>query len=305
MGYLNNNSKNHESNLRKKVALYVSEVDSAVSSRTGVKRRNKALVERQISMGFDLPDRIDQGLNVSTPGNSLKEFLDLISQTVPEGDIYIFGGMLRDLTLFGVTGFTSDIDIVVDGDWDLAYPKLMKLGAIKNKFGGLRLCHGKVPIDIWLAKETWAVRNGYVSYGGVASLVETTVINWDAILMNWRTKSFIYRDNYFEDIDNRYIDIVLEYNPNPLGMFVRILRYILLKDARSISFSVAKYLYKSANRYSYEDVREAEFSSYGASCIHKKIYETFKERTLRVNEVGNEKSISVEAVRNPTNCLIV
>ena len=54
--------------------------------------------------------------------------------------------------------------------------------------------------------------------------------------MNWDTKQFIHKKEYFDDLINRHLEIVLEFNPNPLGMFVRVLRHLIQKNAESISF---------------------------------------------------------------------
>lgn len=293
---------NDVANLRKKVNQYFNETNQNIDEAVAVKRQKHNVGQIDLALP-GLPPRCNDK-PIVTPFNNLREFMEFMTSTLPAGDIYIFGGMLRDFALFGKSGFNSDIDIVVDGSWDVAYPTLLKLGAKRNKFGGLRFEHGKIPIDIWLAKDTWAVRNGYVKYDGILSLLETTFINWDSILMNWRTKSFFYRKDYFEDINARYMDVVLEYNPNPLGMFVRILRYIILKEAQRVSFAVSKYLSKSANIYSYDAVRSAELSSYGECCVHQKIYEAFKQCSLSINPADTEQGIWVGAIRNPTKCLI-
>lgn len=258
----------------------------------------------QLALGLcDVPVR-ENALEISTPSNSLGEFLDVIGCTVPEGDLYLFGGVLRDLALFGEKGFASDIDIVVDGDWDLIRQKLLKLGAKENKFGGLRLMHNELPIDIWLAKQTWAIRNEFVAYRGIVSLLDTTVLNWDAILMNWRTKGFLYRRDYFSDLNNGYMDIVLERNLNPLGMLVRILRHIIQKDANSISYQVLKYAYSSSHKYTYEEIVEAEYASYGDSYIHMHMYNMFRTQSFTIDDCSNADGICVSGAKRLSQSLI-
>ncbi len=128
----------------------------------------------------------------------IAEFLDFITAALPDGDVYLFGGVLRDLALLGNKGFDSDIDLVVEGNWHDCARYLESYGAAKNKFGGFRLSVDGWPIDIWNARETWAIKQGLVEYRSIFSLTETTVLNWDAILMNWRTRLFIHRPNYLE-----------------------------------------------------------------------------------------------------------
>jgi hypothetical protein len=115
-----------------------------------------------------------------------------------------------------------------------------------------------------------------VSYKGIASLTETTVLNWDAILMNWRTRRFVHRKNYFEVINARLLDIVLEKNPNPLGMAVRVFRHLSLKDARKITPSAARYLAESAKTYSFEKIRNEEIRSYRNNVIEPALHRFFE-----------------------------
>lgn len=210
------------------------------------------------------------------PASNAAEFLDFLVDATPDGEVYLFGGLLRDLALFGRKGFNSDIDIVVAGGWTNLVPYLEQLGARKNKFGGYRLTVGDWPIDIWNARETWAIKQGLVVYTGIASLTETTVLNWDAILMNWRTKRFVYRENYFEDIISRVLDVVLMENPNPKGMAVRVFRHLCHKDARKISVRAIQYLSKCTESYSFEELHSAEVASYSAPVIDKNIYKLFE-----------------------------
>jgi hypothetical protein len=284
-------------NLRKRVARYLNNKRDFV-----VRPINKSKISKK-QLGFEefnVKDRVEA---IETPQSSITSFLDLISQTVPEGDLYLFGGILRDLALFGSRGFSSDIDLVVEGDWSLIVPRLEKLGAKKNKFGGMRVYHNDIPLDIWLANETWAIKAGHVEYKDVKSLLNTTVLNWDAILMNWRTKSFFCRANYFEDINARYMDVVLENNPNPLGMLVRVLRHILLKDAQSLSEPLIRYLNNAVKTYAYKEIKESEISSYGKNLIHESQYSYFKEKTFYFERIKNNGHHTIENIKNPTSSI--
>jgi len=224
---------------------------------------------------LDLPPINDES-ETDYPSKSISGFLDFITDVMPDGDVYLFGGILRDMALFGKRGFNSDIDLVVEGHWPQFALYLDSLKAEKNKFGGYRLMVGGWPVDIWNAKETWAIKQGLVPYKGIASLTETTVMNWDAILMNWRTRNFICRKNYFEEIKSRALDIVLEKNPSPLGMAVRVFRHLCLKDAKKITPFAARYLANSTKNYSFEEIKNAEIKSYGNTVIKSAIYRFFE-----------------------------
>lgn len=231
---------------------------------------------------LDLPDLSEQEYRDSTPGRSVGEFIGFLSDAVPDGNIYLFGGMLRDIALMGVLGFSSDIDLVVDGSWDACVGYLELRGARKNKFGGYRLVIAGWPVDIWDAKETWAIKQGHVAYNGISSLTDTTVLNWDAILMNWRTKNIVARNGYLADLGDRRLDVVLKENPNPLGMAVRVFRHLCLKDARQITPQAAEYLSDCTGRYSYGELVASELASYRSSVIEIAIYKLFE--SVRVSE---------------------
>ena len=170
----------------------------------------------------------------------------------------MFGGVLRELAMFGRRGFRSDIDIVVDGDWEQVERYLQCIAAKQNRFGGYRLDIGTWPVDIWAARDTWAIRQGLVRFQGIESLLGTTILNWDAILMDWRTKQIICGSTYFRDIRERIMDIVLEENPNPLGAAVRAFRHFCMKDAQRITCSAARYLSSVAKKYTPSRIREWE-----------------------------------------------
>lgn len=224
----------------------------------------------QLDLG--LPELLSCERGGVHPKENLSDFVWRISEAASGGDVYLFGGVLRDLALLGRSGFQSDIDLVVDGGWKRCSSILESLGAQRNKFGGYRLEVSGWPIDVWCAQETWAVRRGIVEYKGVSSLTETTVLNWDAILMNWRTKEFVCRENYLEDLKGRLLDLVLEQNPNPLGTAVRVFRHLCSKDARGMTPAVADYLAECAFKYSFSDVHKYELKSYGSALVDPAVF---------------------------------
>jgi len=253
-----------------------------------------------LPLAMDTPDIL--GDEIVHPTKSIGEFLDFLTDSVPFGEVYLFGGVLRDLALLGRRGFNSDIDLVVEGHWSHCVAYLRSLGATQNKFGGFRLSVAGWPVDIWNAQETWAIRNGYVEYRGIASLTETTVLNWDAVLMDWRTKSFVSQPAYLEEIHDRILDVVLIPNPNPLGMAVRVFRHLCLKDARKITSRAAVYLADATESYTFDQIRNEEIRSYGAAVIQKPIYDLFHLVMLEEGvTIGERYGIATEALRRELN----
>ena len=223
-----------------------------------------------------LPVR-DERNGVNTPLSSIWEFLGFACDTLPTRNLYLFGGVLRDLALYGSEGFSSDIDLVVDDDWSHLVKYLTSRGgATRNRFGGLRLHVNGQPVDIWNARETWAIREGLVQYRSIESLTETTILNWDAILLNWSTQQVICRRNYFRQIQKGLLDVVLVQNPNPLGAAVRAFRHFCLKDAKILTVDAARYLGNVARRFSVDDVVQSEMRSYCNSVIDPSVLIFFR-----------------------------
>ena len=226
---------------------------------------------------FESPSVLDGDEFITTPTSSISEFLGYMSGALPTGDLYLFGGVLRDLALCGRENFNSDIDIVVDDDdWAHLVRYLRSRGVAQNRFGGFRLKVDGWPVDIWTARETWAVREGLVRYRGIESLTGTTILNWDAILMNWRTQQIICNSDYFHQIRNRVMDIVLIENPNPLGAAVRAFRHLCLKDAKKLTIRAAKYLADAAQKYPDEIIIKSEIDGYRNSIIDPTILRFFR-----------------------------
>lgn len=258
-----------------KRARPISSVDS-LRSRVGrllEKRVSRSCSEAQFGIGFE--SAVEESM-VFLPYDSVSDFLSFLASLNPKGEVYLFGGLIRDVALYGKRGFGSDIDVVVDGDWSVISNYLYEKGARLNKFGGFRLVFDGWPIDVWSAEETWAIKHGCVEYRGISSLVDTTILNWDSILMNWRTKNFIHPVHYFPQLVGRHLEVVLEENPNPVGMAVRVFRHLCSKDASKVGPKALSYLSAVAKTYSLEDLQKNEIRSYGSILIEPSIYTLFQ-----------------------------
>lgn len=227
-------------------------------------------------LSLELPETFREEDFVKVPTSSIVDFLQFLIDSLPDGDVYLFGGVLRDLALLGSKGFSSDVDVVVEGEWKASATYLEHLGAVKNKFGGYRLEVAGWKVDVWNAKETWAIKQGLIPYQGIASLTQTTVLNWDAVLMNWRTRAIIFREGYLDQIQSRILDVVLEQNPDPLGMAVRVFRHLCLKDAKSVTPKALSYLANCTAAYHFSDLVSREIQSYGKSVIEEPMYRFFQ-----------------------------
>ncbi len=157
------------------------------------------------------------------------------------GETAIFGGMLRDLLLYGEEGFKSDTDLVVAGDSEALQRALLKFAPTRTAYGGYRLMHKHSKIDIWCLKDTWAFQNGLVTGSGLEDLLKTTFFNWDAVAYVMGKKQLLLGENYFESIKERMLDINLEPNPNPIGTVKRAFSRVS-KDSATLSPRLVDYV---------------------------------------------------------------
>ncbi len=100
--------------------------------------------------------------------------------------------------------------------------------------------------------------------------------------MNWRTRNFICGSGYLDALKVRLLDVILEQNPNPLGMAVRVFRHLNIRDAKRVTPTAAEYLANCTSRYSYDEIRNSEIRSYGNSVIEAATYKFFER--LKKNE---------------------
>lgn len=182
--------------------------------------------------------------------------------------------MIRDIGLFPVENFNSDIDLVFSGSKKELHNALSVFGNMEpqeNKFGGLRLKLAEWDIDIWSIEDTWAFDNNYVAYNDVNDLLETTFMSWDSALYNIRTKKIIKRDNYFDNLSKRHLDLVLEKTPNEIGSFVRLASTILNKDVKTVSSKVISLLDLYSSKFSTFEVLEYERESFCKKSLTKSL----------------------------------
>src|SRR3990172_2691939 len=72
--------------------------------------------------------------------NSRGEVAEFLESIKPLGDVAIFGGMLRDISLAGSRAFNSDVDIVIRTDDSKALEAILSsYSSTINSFGGYRL----------------------------------------------------------------------------------------------------------------------------------------------------------------------
>ncbi|MFN0263371.1 hypothetical protein ACKTEK_05765 [Tepidamorphus sp. 3E244] len=192
--------------------------------------------------------------------SAVARFIDEVSDCA---DVFVFGGALRDISLFGSPGFSSDVDTVVQVHDAEALVGLMgRYQAVRNRFGGHRVRFGRWNFDVWEVSRTWAFAEGVVEAHSPLSLLETTFFNWDAILYDWRSGSLHHGENYFPDLSNKYLELVLQDNPNAVGALVRSLRTICSSDEIQTGPRLSAFVVGGLEDISNEEILSHEASSF-------------------------------------------
>lgn len=220
-----------------------------------------------VSNTQQLEQRINHFFTLSDEHQKARGMLNALANSCPT---WIFGGMVRDVALFGPGGFSSDIDIVVNLPLTDLVSLLSKLStnALRiNKFGGIRFNYHNFEFDIWSLNETWAFRENHIACTGESSLLKTTLMSWDAVLFDLRSEKVLSTENYITDLYCRHLELVLKTNPNPCGSVTKILRTIFTKQVKTLGPEICQFLQDELPKSCYEalhvyDIRHHKSSSF-------------------------------------------
>lgn len=209
-------------------------------------------------------------------------FIDEVSVCA---DIFVFGGALRDISLHGALSFVGDVDTVVQvHDGEALMEVLGRYEAVQNKFGGHRVRFGRWNFDVWEVSRTWAFAEGVVEAHGPLSLLETTFFNWDAILYDWRSGSLHHGQDYFSDLSQRYLELVLEENPNAVGALVRTLRTICMSDEIRTGPRLSAFVVGGLEDISNEEILSYEANSFPRKRLSETLLSNVRARALEWDE---------------------
>lgn len=180
-----------------------------------------------------------------------------------------FGGVLRDLVLYGPSKHPRDVDIVVECSPEELSSALVPFPSRRTRFGGIRIAFRKWSFDIWPLSSTWAFTAGYMS-ATFENLPKTTFFNLEAIAVQFntrpRTRRSLYAFGFSDAISRRVLDINFEPNPFPQLCVIRGL-LIAAHHRFMLSPRLARYIVEQANRTEIEEVMRAQFSHYGVAYL--------------------------------------
>lgn len=185
----------------------------------------------------------------------------------------LFGGMLRDLMVYGLSKRPRDVDIVVaDTTEDELSRAFAEFISKRTRFGGLHLrCDGR-PFDVWALSDTWAFRTlkGSAFVCDFENLPKTTFLNVEAVAADIAPSRsgtwHVYEHGFFQGIAERILEVNLEDNPFPALCVVRALN-MTQRLRFAIGPRLAKYLIHYGGLFSGEELAEVQLNHYG-SCDH-------------------------------------
>lgn len=214
------------------------------------------------------------------------EVLELIERLSVFGEVLVFGGLLRDIALFGAKGFNSDIDLVVDCSVDrlASFFSEGELVFNRNKFGGYRAEVGGWTIDVWPIRETWAFKHGCVAYNGRESLLLTTITNWDAVIFSFKDKRIMSNPFYLDCLRRGELDIVLTENPNKAGVLIRVVRTICDKRAKVLMPRLLKYLKQELPKWTSSQIASAQEELFGKVYLSRIEFCNFRDEIFSLEE---------------------
>ncbi|OJA05152.1 hypothetical protein [Halomonas sp. QHL1] len=200
----------------------------------------------------NLKSRLEYFCSRSTSSQAL--LMDFVEKTFSDCNPYIFGGVIRDIGLNTLRKFSSDIDIVYEGELSL---DKIPVNTSRNKFGGYRTIYGKWIIDFWKIEDTWAFKNGFYRYESPESILKTTITNLESAIFDIKRKKLICSERYIKDIKDRYIEINNKVSPNRKNTLVKIIVTIYKKEIALCNPNVLKFFNEVIADFEAEELESA------------------------------------------------
>jgi len=137
----------------------------------------------------------------------------------------LFGGVIRDLLIFGGRHYPRDVDVVLRSAGTAALEnELSHFEHRRNRFGGFHLNVSRWSFDVWQLERTWAFSHDVLLSPAVENLPKTTFLDVEAIavtLSGPNRVGRIYSNGFFEAVERRCIDINYRANPYPALSAIR------------------------------------------------------------------------------------
>lgn len=192
-------------------------------------------------------------------------------------EVFVFGGLIRDICFHGIRDFSSDVDLVVKVIDRDGFDELMNSQDVsRNRFGGYRIEFSRWQIDLWEFQNTWAFSEGLVVPVNDDSLLDTTFFNWDSIYYNVFSRQLSHSETYFDDVQKRFLDLKLMENPNRFGSFVRALRMIL-RERATTGRNMTCFLLEQLNCSLDSEILEYERAHFSKQMLSREVLGVFRK----------------------------
>ena len=239
-------------------------------------------------------------LDSSTVANSLQSFLHsdsaiakaLRALSLSQCKIYVFGGCLRDIVIHNSAGRgIRDIDIVVDSNDFSDFCEIFSSFTIgRNAFGGLKLEIGSVPIDAWSLQSTWALEGNFFATKSYQNLPNTVFLNIDGIVAELTPLCFektgIYAKPFIDAFKTKTLDIVFQYNPNPILVVNKAIEAMVRYDM-SLSHSLARYIAATLRSVQTVEVEAAQERRYKRPIFSSDTFAHFSKELFKYVDSDN------------------
>ncbi|EHK2280454.1 hypothetical protein DDA98_10780 [Clostridium perfringens] len=223
---------------------------------------------KDFSLGIDFNKLINEYPNVKS----------LINQLGKYGELFLFGGAIREYNDTKFSEIPRDFDIVIDKkDKNLNLDDILKKFSYKkNRFNGYKLKIDSLEFDIWELENTWAFKENKVKclQGEYSKkLQETVFLNIDSLVYNLNTQE-LYDDKYMDAMKKKELDVVLEENP---FKELNLIRALIFK--RKYNMALSKQLksifkdYVRSNDNYINSLYEIQFKHYNEYKIDKNTIE--------------------------------
>lgn len=167
-----------------------------------------------------------------------KALLTFIKNLMEDGELYLFGGAVRDYLENNLNSF-RDLDFVVKSKSSINInienyiPARVKFK--RNRYNGYKINFSDCIVDIWNIENTWAFKNNKL-HTSVENLLNSVYLNIDSLLYLLNEDKYINDCNIiYESIKSKkQLDIICQETPFET---LNLLRAIIYKQKYSLDFS--------------------------------------------------------------------
>ena len=138
---------------------------------------------------------------------TLTQVLDRFSAVESTWEVFLFGGLPRDLAVAGPSYLPRDVDMVIAGATIDQIAHIVPGRDMRhNRFGGINFVIDNWSVDVWPIDRTWAFLKHWDKDISMANLPKTTFLNVEAIAVELRTTRGrarrVYEHHFFEGVRN-------------------------------------------------------------------------------------------------------